>query len=156
MSGNARNLKASHVKGPQITDGIKETMPVDPPLKSPEQAKLDQLHETYLQITQQRRFLLLQLQSNLTGVSQNSHPTPCSMAYLPSIHAHSRPITPLTPVIEEELLRKAGAISRNHIKQLQRYNEIRDVGQGLIGMIAENRKLRIRDVMEEFGVTDAD
>ena len=39
---------------------------------------------------------------------------------------------------------------------LHQYNEIRDVGQGLMGMIADKRGVRIREVMEEFGVGDAD
>jgi hypothetical protein len=32
---------------------------------------------------------------------------------------------------------------KKHIKLLHEYNDIRDVGQGLIGMIAENRGVRI-------------
>jgi hypothetical protein len=37
---------------------------------------------------------------------------------------------------------------------LHQYNEIRDIGQGLIGMIADNRGVRIAELYEsgEFGV----
>jgi len=41
---------------------------------------------------------------------------------------------------------------KNHIKLLHDYNDIRDVGQGLIGMIADGRGVRIGDLYDEFGV----
>lgn len=43
---------------------------------------------------------------------------------------------------------------KRHIKLLHEYNEIRDVGQGLIGMIADNRAMRIVELYDsgEFGV----
>jgi hypothetical protein len=154
---NVQNSTSNHTEHAQIPHETKATNPMDPPSKSPQLSKLDKLHETYLQVAQERRSLLLQLQSNLSGGTPSSSKLMNTAdPYLPSIHAHSRPITPLTPVVEEELLRKAHAIGKTHIKQLHRYNEIRDAGLGLIGMVAESRKLRIKDVMEEFGVTNAD
>ncbi|MCJ1225380.1 hypothetical protein MMC12_002029 [Toensbergia leucococca] len=45
---------------------------------------------------------------------------------------------------------------RKHINLLTTYNEIRDIGMGLMGMIAESRGLRIKDVYEEFGVEPED
>lgn len=47
----------------------------------------------------------------------------------------------------------AGTV-KTHIKLLHEYNEIRDVGQGMIGMIADNRGVRIAELYEsgEFGV----
>jgi len=41
---------------------------------------------------------------------------------------------------------------KRHIKLLHDYNDIRDVGQGLIGMIADNRGVRIGELYAEFGV----
>jgi hypothetical protein len=41
---------------------------------------------------------------------------------------------------------------KNHIKLLHDYNDIRDVGQGLIGMIADNRGVRVGELYAEFGV----
>lgn len=41
---------------------------------------------------------------------------------------------------------------KRHITLLHNYNDIRDVGQGLIGMIADNRGVRIGELYEEFGV----
>ncbi|MCJ1322990.1 hypothetical protein MMC15_008341 [Xylographa vitiligo] len=45
---------------------------------------------------------------------------------------------------------------KQHIALLHAYNEIRDVGQGLLGMVAENRGVRVRDVYGEFGVAEGD
>lgn len=41
---------------------------------------------------------------------------------------------------------------QNHIRLLHDYNEIRDVGQGLLGLVADKRGVRYGDVLEEFGV----
>lgn len=41
---------------------------------------------------------------------------------------------------------------KRHIKLLHDYNDIRDVGQGLVGMIADNRGVRIGELYDEFGV----
>jgi hypothetical protein len=39
-----------------------------------------------------------------------------------------------------------------HIKLLHTYNEIKDIGQGLMGLIADARGVRIIEVQEEFGI----
>ena len=58
----------------------------------------------------------------------------------------------------ELLLRSqdAQATVKSHIDLLHRYNEIRDVGMGLMGLIAEQRGVRVKDVFDEFGVNDRD
>lgn len=50
----------------------------------------------------------------------------------------------------------ANAKIKAHIKQLQAYNEIKDIGTQLMGMIAEKRGVRIIEVQQEFGVDDKD
>lgn len=45
---------------------------------------------------------------------------------------------------------------KRHIGLLHAYNEIKDVGQGLIGLIADSRGVRVREVMEEMGVGEKD
>jgi hypothetical protein len=43
-----------------------------------------------------------------------------------------------------------------HIKLLHEYNEIKDVAQGLMGMIADRRGVRIVEIQNEFGITSND
>jgi hypothetical protein len=57
---------------------------------------------------------------------------------------------------QQVILTHAQSAVKQHIALLHAYNGIRDVGQGLMGMIAEQRGLRVKQVMEEMGVGDAD
>ncbi len=87
------------------------------------------------------------------------HPAPplrTAKAYLPSMFAHTQPNLGLTAAQREEVLRSAKAVIKEHIARLGRYNEIRDVGMGLIGIVADMRRERVRDVQGEFGVEDGD
>jgi DNA repair protein Swi5/Sae3 len=45
---------------------------------------------------------------------------------------------------------------KRHIRLLHDYNEIKDIGQGLMGLIADARGMRQVDVQREFGVGDRD
>ncbi|PUU83269.1 DNA repair protein [Tuber borchii] len=45
---------------------------------------------------------------------------------------------------------------KGHIRLLHEFNEVRDVGLGLIGMVSENRGTRVQNVMREFGVSPSD
>ncbi|KAK0124628.1 hypothetical protein ONS95_009575 [Cadophora gregata] len=54
--------------------------------------------------------------------------------------------------VTKELRYPAAETVKNHIKLLHDYNDIRDIGQGLVGMIADNRGVRIGELYEEFGV----
>lgn len=45
---------------------------------------------------------------------------------------------------------------KKHIRLLHEYNEIKDVGQGLMGLIADARNVRQIEVQKEFGVGDRD
>lgn len=50
----------------------------------------------------------------------------------------------------------APTIVKNHITLLHEYNAIKDVGLGLMGMIAEGRGVRVGGVMQELGVGEKD
>ncbi|KAF1983471.1 hypothetical protein K402DRAFT_396718 [Aulographum hederae CBS 113979] len=56
---------------------------------------------------------------------------------------------------QAKILTTAKALLKNHIRLLTAYNEIRDIAQGLMGMVAEARGVRMRDLCEEFGVAEA-
>ncbi|KAH0371505.1 hypothetical protein KCU65_g1652, partial [Aureobasidium melanogenum] len=45
---------------------------------------------------------------------------------------------------------------KSQIKQLQQYNDIKDIGTQLMGIIAEKRGCRIGEVQEEFGINPDD
>ncbi|RAL10079.1 SWI5/SAE3 family protein [Aspergillus homomorphus CBS 101889] len=45
---------------------------------------------------------------------------------------------------------------QRHIRLLHEYNEIKDIGQGLLGLIADARGVRQIDVQREYGVSDQD
>ncbi|MCJ1275647.1 hypothetical protein MMC21_003450 [Puttea exsequens] len=60
-------------------------------------------------------------------------------------------------VVDEKLKNKdAQATVKAHIKLLHDYNEVRDVGQGLMGIIAETRGVRVMDVYKDFDVAEGD
>jgi hypothetical protein len=46
----------------------------------------------------------------------------------------------------------ANAVVKKHIALLQKYKEIKDIGQGLMGLIAESKDVRIKTVMEDYGL----
>jgi len=48
------------------------------------------------------------------------------------------------------------ATVKAHIKLLHDYNEIRDIGQGLMAIIADNRVVRVSDVYRDFDVGEGD
>lgn len=45
---------------------------------------------------------------------------------------------------------------KSQIRQLQQYNDIKDIGTQLMGLIAEKRGCRIAEVQEEFGISADD
>jgi hypothetical protein len=57
---------------------------------------------------------------------------------------------------ETDILAAANKIVKEHIKLLHQYNELKDVGQGLMGLIADQRGVRIVEVQEEFGIDAKD
>jgi hypothetical protein len=73
--------------------------------------------------------------------------------------AMTNPSTGL-PLSEDEILASAlkssNAVVKEHITLLHEYNEIKDIGQGLMGLIADKRDCRVVVVMDEFGVGEKD
>ncbi|KAB8078047.1 DUF1337 domain protein [Aspergillus leporis] len=58
--------------------------------------------------------------------------------------------------INAKLKNDPSATVQQHIRLLHEYNEIKDVGQGLIGLIADARGVRQIDVEREYGVGNWD
>lgn len=57
---------------------------------------------------------------------------------------------------DADIMKAANKIVKTHIKLLHEYNEIKDVGQGLMGLIADSRGVRIVEVQDEFGIESKD
>ncbi|KAK6350605.1 hypothetical protein TWF718_003794 [Orbilia javanica] len=56
----------------------------------------------------------------------------------------------------EKLENPPKATIQQHIKLLHDFNEVRDIGLHLIGMIADERGVGLKEVLGEFGVTEKD
>jgi hypothetical protein len=97
-----------------------------------------------------------ELYRRLHRVLRRPEPAAPRTCLLPSTHAHTQPLPGVTDAQRAEALREAKRVVGEHIARLGRYNEIRDVGMGLIGIVADMRSERVRDVQGEFGVGDGD
>lgn len=53
---------------------------------------------------------------------------------------------------EADITSAANKMVKEHIKLLHEYNELKDIGQGLMGLIADQRGVRIVEVQDEFGI----
>jgi hypothetical protein len=62
----------------------------------------------------------------------------------------------VTEPTDSDIMAAANKIVKKHIKLLHEYNEIKDVGEGLMGLIADSRGVRIIEVQEKFGVDSND
>jgi hypothetical protein len=89
------------------------------------------------EVTKDLKYVLLHL---------NVHPT------LPRPHQASEQVVEKQPTNIGTCRQPPAETVKRHIKLLHDYNDIRDVGQGLVGMIADNRGVRIGELYEEFGV----
>ena len=58
--------------------------------------------------------------------------------------------------IDKAALSHAQTIITTHITQLKRYNEIKDVAMGMLGLIAEKEGKRIAEVMAEREISEKD
>jgi hypothetical protein len=57
---------------------------------------------------------------------------------------------------DADIMAAANRMVKEHIKLLHTYNELKDVGQGLMGLIADQRGVRIVEVQDEFGINAND
>jgi hypothetical protein len=83
-----------------------------------------------------------------------------SLATLPAIQVlmeeNAEPTQGDEEPTESEIMAAANKIVKDHIRLLHEYNELKDVGQGLMGLISDQRGVRIVEVQEEFGIDAKD
>jgi hypothetical protein len=112
-------------------------------------------------LTSQRTALLHNLAQHLSphtlATIPSARQSSTSKQYQPSTVSHTVVLPArIPPEDDNKLMAEARQVIKDHIGRLHRYNEIRDVGQGLIGMIADQRGVRIVDCLDEFGVAVGD
>jgi len=56
----------------------------------------------------------------------------------------------------DQALDKANVDIKTRVRQLQEYNDVKDIGTQLMGLIAENKGVRIAEVQRDFGVEGSD
>lgn len=129
-----------------------------------EQKRLDAVQE---KLSFQLRTLEEQSTKNLSLTHQLLALSPATASkisvdatYKPSISAHSTPssIPRLSTSDQDIAMAEAKEIIKQHIQRLHSYNEVKDVAQGLMGMIADARGVRVKELYEtsEFGVNEND
>ncbi|KAF2488595.1 hypothetical protein BU16DRAFT_545258 [Lophium mytilinum] len=115
------------------------------PQKNPKSLKSD-LATTLSTLTAERDALLATFAALPTISPLLQTPTPSTPSNSPPSNI-SDPSTVL-PIAKD--------LITTHIKLLHTYNEIKDIGQGLMGLLADQRGVRIKEVQEEFGVGGKD
>lgn len=65
------------------------------------------------------------------------------------------PISLHSPPTHRRSPHPASTTVQTHIRLLHTYNETRDIASGLMGIIADNRGVRARDIYEEYDVQEA-
>ncbi|CAI7642798.1 unnamed protein product [Penicillium glandicola] len=68
---------------------------------------------------------------------------------------HARLETDLTAV-DTQLINEPNATCERYTQLLHDYNDIKDVAQGLMGLLADARGVRQVEVEKEFGVSEED
>ena len=105
------------------------------------QIKIANLHHTIAHIS-------TSLASTLSQLSHNPSIPPSST----SRSATTSPPPPnLSPRTQQQSLLHAQRILDDHVKQLQRYNETKDVAMSLVGIIAEGKGESVRNLLRERG-----
>lgn len=96
------------------------------------------------------------LQSQIATTQENLDDALAKLQNQLSTNTAKFPAGSASPQNQAETQAEAEAIVKRHIKLLHAYHEIKDVGQGLMGLIADARGVRLKEVMEEMGVEEND
>ncbi len=132
--------------------------PASPPAALPPRSAA--LHTKICTLESQLSTLRADLSVTHAQLNAKLHPQPESESALSNAtrNPDSTPEFTLdcTPDLDAATIAAASSIVQRHIKLLHEYNEIKDAGLGLMGLIADARGVRLGGVMEEFGVGGKD
>ncbi|KAL4966850.1 SWI5/SAE3 family protein [Aspergillus stella-maris] len=95
-------------------------------------------------------------EENPTQESQRDKKLAVLRASIASLESQSSDLEVQIAEIREKLKNDPSETVKRHIRLLHEYNEIKDIGQGLMGLIADARGVRQVDVQREFGVGGKD
>ncbi|GKZ35013.1 hypothetical protein AbraIFM66950_005452 [Aspergillus brasiliensis] len=102
------------------------------------------------------------LQSQITETESQIAQTKAKLKYGtkqihdPLIHSIMRAIDLKSPILTLTSSNDPSTTVKRHIRLLHEYNEIKDIAQGLMGLIADARGVRQVDVQREYGLDDRD
>ncbi|KAF1811997.1 hypothetical protein P152DRAFT_458949 [Eremomyces bilateralis CBS 781.70] len=125
------------------------------------QSRIQALESNLPELLARREALISQVRqcpaiaSQLPSEPTDATPTAPPKAEDPQ-NATATDLTAEATPADSEVIAAAKKINDQHIRKLHEYNEIRDVGLGLMGMIAEKRGTRVVEVQREFGIDTAD
>lgn len=94
------------------------------------------------------------VEKTLHSASQTLTPSTTDQALCPG--QEEIDVNSVVAIRTEQALAISTAKMKLHVKQLQQYNDLKDIGQQLIGLIAEKKGVRIVEVQREFGVDGND
>ncbi|RJE26020.1 hypothetical protein PHISCL_01622 [Aspergillus sclerotialis] len=93
---------------------------------------------------------------NTDSTSQREKKLTSLRANIASLESQTAEIESQITEAKSKLKHDPTATVQRHIRLLHEYNEIKDIGQGLMGIIADARGSRQIEVQREFGVADKD
>ena len=57
---------------------------------------------------------------------------------------------------DKDKIRACKAFVATYLESLHEYNEMKDTAQALVGMVAEQRGMRVQEVLDKYGVSEGD
>ncbi|CRG88588.1 hypothetical protein PISL3812_05619 [Talaromyces islandicus] len=108
------------------------------------------------QLDKRRTTLLASISKLKTQISETESQLREVNSKLRQVKKLSLHITILILLLCARSPENASQTVRNHIHLLHAYNEIRGIGQGLLGLVADARGARHVDIQNEFGISPGD
>ncbi|PLB51833.1 hypothetical protein P170DRAFT_471758 [Aspergillus steynii IBT 23096] len=96
------------------------------------------------------------MDAHLAQQAQRGHRLHTLRASIADLESQTAQVEAQIAGIKAKLKSDPSTTVQRHIRLLHEYNEIKDIGQGLMGLIADARGVRQIEVQREYGVADRD
>lgn len=120
-----------------------------------DQARIEQLKGSIVRIEEQIEETRKELDAVCDGLKRGAKTTPASAPPVTNNTINGDCLSPTSPASNtsnELILEKARTAVTEHIKMLTKYNQLKDVAMGLFELIAEQKGVRISEILREEGV----